>query len=65
MYIRLGRPMRKHGGYEYCMINKMRNTFTSINMVIRPIIEQNRANFVIMYFLKDSLSLDTLVEKGG
>ena len=33
MYIKLGKPMRKHGGYEYCIHNKIRNIFTSFTVV--------------------------------
>ena len=54
MYIRFGRPMRRHGGFEYCMVNKMRDAFTTIDVIIRPLIEERAAGKVLKQVLEDS-----------
>jgi hypothetical protein len=65
MYIRLGMPMRKHAGYEYCMVNKMRNVFTSFNAVAGAVIQKTRATQVIHTFFYDLVQINTLVEKAN
>lgn len=36
MYIRLGKPMRKHGGFEYCMENKIRDVISFSTWCMKP-----------------------------
>ena len=36
LFIRLGKPMRKHGGYDYCMINKIRDCFSFTTWFMKP-----------------------------
>ena len=55
--------MRKHGGYEYCMINKMRNVFTSFRVITGPIIDQVTASNVIYHFLSDLKDIDKLINQ--
>ena len=55
--------MRKHGGYEYCMINKMRNVFTSFRVITGSIIDQVTASNVIYHFLNDLKDIDKLINQ--
>ena len=55
--------MRKHGGYEYCMINKMRNVFTSFRVITGSIIDQVTASNVIYHFLSDLKDIDKLINQ--
>jgi hypothetical protein len=47
LYIRLGKPMRKHGGYEYCMENKIRDVFSFTTWCMKPQFEKIAINQII------------------
>lgn len=64
MYLKLGKPMRKQGGMENTLTNKIRDVFTSQVCLMKPAIEKICVHKVIQQFLIESRNIDILIQKG-